>query len=265
MVAEIEDPGEKDSSNSSMEIDSDFDTENPKKAITVRVRVGGELVSEKSSSIDVKNFDQAMQQFLPRNEQGFQSELKFRQESNLSFLSGSLSAHEMCAVAAHRTRKEKMLKERRQHHKSHLIRDAAITCGKSIPIGTDTFGRSYWIFSAEPTSLFICETVTAPETAETSKKWHRFGKPEEIASVIVSLGKDAPCESLKETYPQAVALIKDRSWSTLLLRRMLPSEIATTATDAATAPTFTKQDKNEYGEVSALNDIALFHTLFQYI
>ena len=100
----------------------------------VRVRVGGELVSSKASTLDYpsKSLDQPMQQFLPRNILGFQSELKFREESNLSVVTGSLTAHEVCAIAAHRSRKEHFLKERREYCKTTLARDAATACGKSI-------------------------------------------------------------------------------------------------------------------------------------
>ena len=205
-------------SGDSMDIDSDDN----KKFLTVRVRVGGELVSSKTDIADSnKNYDQAMQQFLPRNPIGFQSELKFREESNLSFLSGSLSAHEVCAAAAQKSRKDNFLRDRKDAFKDFLMKGAAMACGKSTPIGLDRWGRSYWVFRAEPKSLFICETVSSSsdDVSSPTKKWHRFAKPEEIASVIVCLGKETPCEMLKEVYPEAVGLVKDRSWSTLLYAR----------------------------------------------
>lgn len=207
-----------------------FVTEQAAKFLTVRVRVGGDLVSLKTKSVDnaVKNFDSAMQQFLPRNPIGFQSELRFRHESNLSILSGSLTAHEVCAVAAHRSRKEKLLAERRAFYRANMTREAALACGKSIPIGTDPFGRSYWVFSSEPTSLFVCEAESKSElTAMAGKQWHRFHKAEEIASVMVCLGKDPLHETLKEVFPQAAKVIKDRSWSTLLFGRCLSEKTKT--------------------------------------
>ncbi|KAL7541225.1 hypothetical protein ACHAXR_012783 [Thalassiosira sp. AJA248-18] len=214
--------------------------EKPAKVVMVRVRVGGELVSSKTKCIDnaVKNFDSAMHQFLPRNPIGFQSELKFRYGSNLSILSGSNTAHEMCAIAAHRSLKEKLLSERRAFHRANMTREAALACGKSVPIGTDPFGRSYWVFSAEPTSLFVCQ-VTAP----TRKEWHRFHKPEEIASVMVCLGKDTLCESLKEVFPEAAKIVKDRSWSTLLLGRSLTRD-----SDGAEALSPSKEDEGKAAE-----------------
>jgi hypothetical protein len=194
------------------------------KVCIVRVRVGGELVTERIRTLDYpsKIIDQPLQQYLPRNPLGFQSELRFRHESNLSVVSGSHTAHEVCAMAAHRMRKEHFLKGRRDHCKSTLARDAAVSCGKSIPIGQDSSGRTYWLFKADPKSLFICDLSDAksPDNNSTAK-WHRFSTPEAIASVMVGLGKDSPSESLKEAYPEASSLVKDRSWSTLLMRRAL--------------------------------------------
>ena len=217
MVASIPSkPKEATESEDSMDIDSD---EN-QKFVSVRVRVGGELVSSKVKTADNKNYDQVMQQFLPRNAIGFQSELKFRDESNLSFLSGSLSAHEVCAAAAQKSRKDNYLRDRKDAFKDYLMKGAAMACGKSTPLGLDRWGRSYWVFSAEPKSLFVCETV--PSTGESippTKKWHRFAQPEEIASVMIGLGKESPIEILKEMFPDAVSLVKDRSWSTLLFAR----------------------------------------------
>lgn len=219
-------------SDDSMDIDSD----DSKKFMSVRVRVGGELVSSKTDTTDNnKNYDQSMQQFLPRNPIGFQSELKFREESNLSFLSGSLSAHEVCAAAAQKSRKDNFLRDRKDAFKDFLMKGAAMACGKSTPIGLDKWGRSYWVFSAEPKTLFICEMVSSPnDGSPPAKKWHRFAKPEEIASVIIGLGKETPCEMLKEVYPDAVGLVKDRSWSTLLfarLRAKADQEVASSSDD----------------------------------
>jgi hypothetical protein len=197
--------------------------ENPPKLVAVRVRVGGELVTSKAKCLD--SAVKPMQQFLPRNPAAYQSELGFRQESNLSFVSGSLSAHEACAIAAHRSRKEVLAAERFAFHRASMTRESALACGKSIPIGTDPFGRSYWVFSAEPSSLFICQDVATPGVASPPKKqWHRFHQPEEIASVMACLGKDPLCEALKEVYPEAARVLKDRSWSTLLYRRNLLSK-----------------------------------------
>ena len=203
------------------------------KVCIVRVRVAGELVTEKVSTLDYpsKIIDQPLQQYLPRNVSGFQHELRFRQESNLSVVTGALTAHEVCAIAAHRTRKEIFLKDRREHCKSTLARDAAISCGKSIPIGQDHSGRTYWLFKAEPKTLFICEMSSEMANSDDnpSAKWHRFSTPEAIASVMVGLGKDPPSESIKEAYPEAAKLVKERMWSTKLMQRALKMSPATDA------------------------------------
>lgn len=192
------------------------------------------------------------EQFLPKNPVGFQSELRFRHGSNLSILSGSLTAHEVCAISAHRSQKEKLLAERRAFHRANMTREAALACGKSVPIGTDPFGRSYWVFSAEPTSLFVCQVDSKPEVAvSTKKQWHRFHKPEEIASVMVCLGKGLLCETLKEVFPEAAKIVKDRSWSTLLFGRSLPRESeAAKALPPSKEPETAAEEQVDYGEVS---------------
>jgi len=193
------------------------------KFLTVRVRVDCELVSSKTKCTEnAKNFDSAMQQFLPKNNLGFESELRFRYETTLPILSGSLIAHEVCAIAAHRSRKEKLLAEHRASHRSNMTREAALACGKSVPIGSDPFGRTYWVFRAEPTSLFVCQVDPTPVVAVSIRQqWHRFQKPEEIASVLVGLGKSSLCSTLKQVFPEASKMVKNRSWSTLLFERKL--------------------------------------------
>lgn len=205
------------------------------------------------------------EQFLPRNPIGFQSELKFRHQSSLTILTGSLSAHEVCAIAAHRSLKDKLLAERRNFYRSNLTREAALTCGKSTPIGTDPFGRSYWVFSADPTSLFVCEMNSTPDAASpTLKRLHRFHKPEEIASVIVCLGRDPLCETLKEIFPEATKVVNDRSWSTLLMERSLRRDPeATEALPISDETKVVEEEQTDFGAVSAiifLSTVSLKHT-----
>jgi hypothetical protein len=249
------------------------------KALTVRVRVGGELVSSKFKSDDnaIKNFDLAMQQvslaiyyvkrsvnhsqgvnfpvtssvqFLPRNPTGFQFELKFRQSLNLSILSGSISAHEVCAIAAHRSLKEKLIAERRAFHRANMSRIAALSVGKTIPIGTDPFGRTYWVFSAEPTSLFVCQVSSNPVAMSTQKQLHRFHKPEEIASVMACLGKHPLCDLLKEAFPEAAKALKNRSWSTFLLGQGLNRADAVLDSSSPDHPMSVIGVEVDFGEVS---------------
>ena len=188
-----------------------------------------------------------LSQFLPHNPIGFQSELKFRGDFNLSILSGSLSAHEVCAVAAHRTLKDKYMNERIQLQRYNMSRIAAFSVGKTIPIGTDPFGRTYWVFNAESNSLFVCQ-----HSASDQKQWHKYEKPEEIASVLVCLGKHPLCDTLKETFPEAAKALKNRSWSTLLMKRSQPrgpdAVEANTPSDMSSQTT--SDEQVDFGEVS---------------
>lgn len=189
------------------------------KVLTVRVRVGGELISSEDISEDSnsKNVDAAMQQFLPRNSAGFQSELKFRSGAGMSFISGSLSAHESCAMAAHKSRKEKVLSERRDFIRHNMTCRSALHVGKTSPLGKDPWGRTYWVFSGEPTSLFVCETQ--PNTNE--QKWRKFGNRDEIAAVMVCLKRGPLLEVLKDVFPKAAKSLRDNTWSTSLYGRSL--------------------------------------------
>lgn len=208
------------------------------KVCIVRVRIGGELVGDKATSLDYpsKVLDQPLTQFLPKNPLGFQSELQFRAEANLSVVTGSLTAHEVCAIAAHKSRKEAYLRDCRSFCKASLTRNAAMSCGKSIPIGQDQSGRTYWLFKAEPTTLFICDLSSdIPSSNKPTVKWHKLTAPEAIASVIVGLGKDPPSESLKDAYPEASSLVKDRIWSTLLLGRALTNKSRAEQLEGATS------------------------------
>lgn len=165
-------------------------------------------------------------------------------------------------MGAHRSRKENLLAERRTFHRANMTRDASLVCGKSIPIGTDPFGRSYWVFSAEPTSLFVC-TVDAKSGA--GQQWHRFHEPEEIASIMVCLGgKDLLCETMKEVFPEAAKVVKDRSWSTLLLGRSLHRKSdSAKGLPPSEEPEMVAEEKADYGAVSFSCVSACFHFVNQ--
>ena len=264
IIAEVADPNpsKEDTSNLVNGIKQELKEEKSTKVFTVRVRVGGELVSSKADFIDrpTKNFDSIMQQFLPKNPHAFQSELKFRHESELSFYSGSLTAHEVCAMSAHRSRKNKLLHERRRCHELNIVRESAISCGKSTPIGVDNWGRAYWIFSSDPRSLFICASNKIDRNSGKNKKWHRFHEPEEIASIMVCLGKEPPCDSLKEIFPEAFKLVKDRSWSTLLMDRAYSDENKPQKTLPPSKPS--KADQGQIDEDLGPVSIILRDSLF---
>ena len=135
-----------------------------------------------------------------------------------------------------------------------MTRVAALACGKSIPIGTDPFGRTYWVFSADPTSLFVCEASSSPgDAASEQKQWYRFNKPEEIASIMVCLGKDPLCEPLKEVFPEATKLVKDRTWSTLLYGRCLLQEKEDAKASPTDKPKSPPEEPADYGAVSVLS------------
>ena len=188
-----------------------------KKLMKVSIRVGDELVSEEQ---DESFFDQVtdggMLEFLPRNPDGFQDELLFRYKSGLPFITGSLSAHECCAVAAHNARKVNVVQKFKDRQAEVAEREEGISCGRTLEIGKDVAGRSYWYFHADPDSLFVCLNES---DSSGSDKWFRYSEPEAISSVIVSLGKDAIVPDLKRSFPKALALIKSGKWSELLQKR----------------------------------------------
>jgi len=77
------------------------------KVICVKVRVGGQLTSAKLNiRTDTDVAENTMLEFVPRNPLGFQHELMCRMYDDLPFITGSLSAHECCASAAHKSRSE---------------------------------------------------------------------------------------------------------------------------------------------------------------
>ena len=234
----------------------------PSKVLTVRVRVGGELVSSEDTSEDSnsKNVDAAMQQFLPRNSVGFQSELKFRSGAGMSFISGSLSAHESCAMAAHKSRKEKVLTERRNFIRHNMTCKSALLAGKTSPLGKDPWGRTYWVFSGEPTSLFVCETD--PSTNE--QKWRKFGNQEEVAAVMVCLKRGPLLEVLKDVFPKAARSLRDNSWSTILYERSLSKPANDIDSPKGTSEAANRAETEELGPVSILS-VAIMCVLSAYL
>ena len=133
-----------------------------------------------------------------------------------------------------------------------MTREAALACGKSVPIGNDPFGRSYWVFSAEPSSLFICSNP--PQASPVAcKEWHRFNKPEDIAAVMVCLGKNPLCETLKEVFPEAKKFMKDRTWSTLIYGRCLARKPDESELQPAAEKPKIDEEEQDYGAVSVLS------------
>jgi hypothetical protein len=187
----------------------------PKKLMKICIRIGGDLISSDPDEINcLGTKDGGMLEFLPRNPDGFQDELLFRYNAGLPFISGSMTGHSVCALAAHNARKVKMLEKYKERETLVAEREAGISCGRTLEIGTDGAGRSYWHFNSDLGSLFVCN----PSELGPSK-WQRFSEPELISSVIVALGRDPLVPELKRTFPKAASLILDGSWSELLMKR----------------------------------------------
>ncbi len=190
------------------------------KLLSVKVTMGDELFSIPFSSSSDESFpDSGMIEFLPRSPSGFQDELRFRTDTGLPFVTGCLSAHECCAVAAHNARKEKMVQSYKEREADWVEKKFGMECGRTLEIGRDCAGRSYWKFFSDPSALFV-SGVTDIDTQEGS--WQRYNDNATIASVIVSLGKQNIVKDLKRSYPGANELIVSGLWSDLLLKRAFP-------------------------------------------
>jgi Bromodomain len=193
--------------------------------VAVTIRLDGELFSSPEAYlVEVK--DGGMLELTPRSPQGFQSELKFRYDSGLPFITGSISAHESCAIAAHNARKEQTVQQYKANYADRVEKQAGMTCGRTLELGRDNSGRSFWKFNSDPSALFVC--VEAQETVDDTDRgaWYYYQYPEIIASVIVTLGKDPITKELQRSYPEALQLIRDGSWSQLLLKRMYPNALS---------------------------------------
>jgi hypothetical protein len=186
--------------------------------VAVSIRVDGEIISVPETEFDEVQ-DGGMLEFAPRSEAGFQAELQFRHDNGLPFVTGSLSAHECCAVAVHKTRKEQMVQKFKERQADLIEKEAGMTCGRTLEVGRDNTGRSYWKFHSDPEALFVCSESTGGGDSPT---WYHFADAESISSVIVSLGKDEIVKDLQRSYPVSQRMIKDRSWTTGLLKRKFP-------------------------------------------
>jgi len=188
-----------------------------KKVVAVKVSVDGKLAStafddpEKYESIT----NGGMVEFLPRNEDGFQHEMTARLQDQLLFITGSMSAHECCALAAHRARIDKLVQEKKDLMTECAEKEHGTSCGRTLPIGTDNFGRSYWKFDLDPHSLFILD-----RRSDGTQIYHRFSEPESIASLIVYLKKKEPADEIRRSFPKSVSLLVGRKWAGLLQNKL---------------------------------------------
>ena len=193
------------------------------KLVLVKIRVGNKLISCKlESKVEV---EKSASEFLPRSSEAFQYELQCRLQDGLSFVSGSLSAHECCAITAHKARCDKVLLEGKERAWDDMERDFGSCCGRSLPLGCDESGRSYWKFAVDPCSLF----VLVPATDSRSESVHRYTKPECIASVIVSLGGAYPSAALIKAFPESRRVLRGRVWAALLQNRNVSATSKTAA------------------------------------
>lgn len=213
-------------------IESKVEAVKPKKSINknvaVSIRIGDELISKKMNErFFERTKDQGMCEFLPRNPEGFQSELAFRAEVRLPFITGSLSAHECCAVAVHNARKVEVVQQFKERQLRIADIEAGMTCGRTLAIGVDSMGRFYWKFHKDPESLFVFvpDEEDDDDDDETAGKWHRFSEPECIASVILCLGREQKelVRDLRRAFPRAAEMCDNGAWSDALLKRRFPS------------------------------------------
>lgn len=193
------------------------------KLLTVKIRVGGELVSTGGGKeLFHKILDGGLTDFLPRNERGFQEELRFRVETGLPFVTGSLSGHDCCALAAHKSRKDFLRQDFIEKQALRLEDDQGRTCGRTLALGRDSQGRSYWKFNADSALFVSTKNTDVAVSADSRRLWHKFSAPEDIACVIFCLGKDEIVFELKRKFPEASRLLKNRAWASLLFKRRFP-------------------------------------------
>ena len=200
------------------ELPSDLTLLGNARLVSLTVQVDGDLFSMPVDGLSFVSKDGAMLEFTPRAELGYQDELRFRYETGLPFVTGSLSAHEGCAVLVHNTRKDEKVQNYKVRQAEQIENDAGMTCGRTLEIGRSN-GRSFWKFHSDPDSLFVY-TPVADSPSEPA--WHHYKHPESVASVIVSLGKDPIVKELKRIYSSANGMIKDKTWSDKLLMRHYP-------------------------------------------
>ena len=208
----------KDISNPSANATTTENTSKISKMVSVTIRVNGELISE-PVAVDEEDqqIERGMLEFLPRNTQGMQDVLKLRAGDDVHFVSGSLSAHECCAVAAHNARKDALVKHHRDLASGYAGKDAAATCGRTAPLGYDKVGRAYFRFQSDLSSLFIADSHES--TGGPEKRWHRFVNVEDIACIIACLGEEAPAEELRARYPEAAKLARNHQWKDIIQKR----------------------------------------------
>ena len=180
---------------------------------TLKIFIGGELFSNmKDDDFFDQILDGGLLAYLPSDADGFQDELAFRENVKLPFVTGSLSAHECCAVAAHNSRKERVVQDFKDKRSRITEVDSGNFCGRTLSLGRDFVGRSYWQLK-DKESLFV-----GPADGE-ERLWCRFVDSDVIASLMSCLARDPIVFELKRLFPQAARLLINRKWSQMLQKR----------------------------------------------
>jgi Bromodomain len=182
---------------------------------SVTVRVNGDLFSSHDPDLCHAK-EGGMTDFCLFAASGFQGDLRFRYEMGLPFVTGRLAAHDCCASAVHSARKDKIVQKKRSKIEAYHEREEGLACGRTLSIGSDVNGRSYWKFSESSSSLFICDDGS----------WLHFDKPELVASVMVALGKDPVAMDLREPFPDVVPLLDGRKWAGIIMKNRYFSSLA---------------------------------------
>jgi hypothetical protein len=191
------------------------DTSLHPKLVSLKLKVEGEIVSQPEYLIN--DDDVGMGDFPPRSEEGFQAFLHHCYQTGLPFVTGSLSAHECCANAAHKARKEQMIQKYKDQRAKFIEQEAGLTCGRCLEIGRDSLCRSYWKFHGDPKTLFVC----SPSSSGT--KWYRFSGSEGVAAVMAAMKNESILPALQMYFPDAHLLVKEGTFTDLLLRRKFPA------------------------------------------
>ena len=207
------------------DLSGETDPDRTEKLVAVTIHLDGELLSYAEPCLTEMK-DGGILEFLPKSTEGFRNELKFRYESGLPFVTGSMSAHESCAIAAHNARKEQVVQEYKTKQAEQFEKEAGMSCGRTLEIGRDSAGRSYWKFNSDPDSLFVCVDTEKVVDDSIYGTWYHYQHPEIISSVIAILGKDPVTKELERVYPASAKLIQDSAWPELLLKRMYPNALS---------------------------------------
>jgi len=164
----------------------------------------------------------------------------------------------MLALSVHNARTEKKIWFHRDQGSATAERDYGRLCGRTLPIGKDKYGRIYWSFHGE-SSLFVC--LPCIENG-VQRQWHRYSEPEEIASLIVCLGKQEVAEEIKRLFPKANRMIRKRRWMDLLQKRAFKVDLSREEEGddedekVAEQPSLKKPEENETEQEDTIkNDI----------